>query len=72
MKVNVWINKGSRDVYVVKGSDAKALALGTEVIAAGYVNGANNDVADDSPSKATPCFRKTSLLRAQKATMLMS
>lgn len=58
MKVNVWINKGSRDVYVVKGSDAKALALGTEVIAAGYVNGANNDVADDSPLKGYPMFQE--------------
>lgn len=58
MKVNVWINKGSRDVYVVKGSDAKALALGTEVIASGYVNGANNDVADDSPLKGYPMFQE--------------
>ena len=49
MKVTVWINKGSRDVYVVKGSDAKALALGTEVIASGYINVQNNDVAEDSP-----------------------
>lgn len=51
MKVTIWINKGSRDVYVVKGSDAKALALGTEVIASGYINGQNHsdDVAEDSP-----------------------
>lgn len=47
MKVTVWINKGNRDVYVVKASDAKALALGTEVIASGYINGQNNDVAED-------------------------
>lgn len=47
MKVTVWINKGNRDVYVVKESDAKALALGTEVIASGYINGQNNDVAED-------------------------
>ena len=46
MKVTVWINKGSRDVYVVKGSDAKALALGTDVIVSGYINGQNNDVAE--------------------------
>lgn len=39
MKVAVWINKGSRDIYVVKASDAKALALGTEVKASGYING---------------------------------
>lgn len=47
MKVTVWINKGNRDVYVVKASDAKALALSTEVIASGYINGQNNDVAED-------------------------
>lgn len=46
MKVTVWINKGSRDVYVVKGSDAKALALGTDVIVSGYINGQNNDVTE--------------------------
>lgn len=39
MKVAVWVNKGNREIYVVKGSDAKALALGTEVIASGYING---------------------------------
>ena len=57
MKVTVWINKGSRDVYVVKASDAKALALGTEVIASGYINGQNNEVAEDdvdNPLKGYP------------------
>lgn len=58
MKVNVWINKGSRDVYVVKASDAKALALGSEVIISGYINGQNNDVADDSPLKGYPKFQE--------------
>lgn len=58
MKVNVWINKGSRDIYVVKASDAKALALGTEVIASGYVNGANNDVAEDSPLYGYPMYQE--------------
>lgn len=53
MKVTVWINKG-REVYVVKASDAKALALGTEVTISGYINGQNNDVADDSPLKGYP------------------
>lgn len=56
MKVTVWINKGSRDVYVVKGSDAKALALGTEVIASGYINGQNNDVAE-GPLAGYPRFQ---------------
>lgn len=41
MKVAVWINKGSRDIYVVKASDAKALALGTDVKISGYINGQN-------------------------------
>ena len=58
MKVAVWINKGSRDIYVVKKSDAKALALGTEVIASGYVNGANWDVEDDSPLKGYPMLQE--------------
>lgn len=58
LKVAVWINKGSRDIYVVKGSDAKALALGTDVIASGYVNGQNNDVAEDSPLSGYPAFQE--------------
>lgn len=61
MKVAVWINKGSRDIYVVKKSDAKALALGTEVIASGYVNGANWDIPEedvDNPLKGYPTFQE--------------
>ncbi|WP_288905968.1 hypothetical protein [Xylanibacter caecicola] len=58
LKVTVWINKGSRDVYVVKASDAKALALGTEVIASGYINGQNNDVEDGNPLKGYPMFQE--------------
>lgn len=54
LKVGVWITKGNRDVYVAKGRDAKALALGTEVKVSGYINGQNNDVADDSPLKGYP------------------
>lgn len=54
MKVTIWINKGSRDVYVVKASDAKALALGTEVIASGYINGQNNEVEEGSPLQGYP------------------
>jgi len=51
LKVAVWINKGSRDIYVVKESDAKALALGTEVIASGYINGQNWDITDETDPK---------------------
>lgn len=57
LKVGIWINKGNRDVYVVKESDKKALALGTEVKASGYINGQNNDVADDSPLKGYPMLQ---------------
>lgn len=49
LKVAVWVNKGSRDIYVAKASDAKALVFGTEVTASGYVQATNNDVAEDSP-----------------------
>ncbi len=38
LSVTVWINKGSRRVYVAKGSDCKALDPST-VIASGYING---------------------------------
>lgn len=58
MKVAIWVNKGNRDVYVVKGSDAKALAFGTDVKVSGYVNGQNWDVADDSPLKGQPMYQE--------------
>lgn len=58
MKVSVWVNKGSRDIYVVKKSDAKALAFGTDVIASGYINGQNNDVAEDSPLFGYPMLQE--------------
>lgn len=57
LKVGVWITKGNRDVYVAKGRDAKALALGTEVKVSGYINGQNNDGADDSPLKGYPMLQ---------------
>lgn len=43
MKVAAWVNKGSRDIYVAKASDAKALQFGTDITVSGYVNGQNND-----------------------------
>lgn len=55
MKVAVWINKGSREIYVVKASDAKALAFGSEVIASGYINGQNNNADNDTPEDS-PLF----------------
>ena len=68
MKVNAWINKGNRDTYVVKASDAKALALGTEVIASGYVNGANNDVAEDSPIYGYPLYQDNIAPKGEEGT----
>lgn len=55
MKVNVWINKGSREIFVVKKSDAKALALGSEVKVSGYINGQNNNADNDTPEDS-PLF----------------
>lgn len=57
LKVGAWINKGSRDIYVVKASDAKALALGTEVIASGYINGQNNDEEAGENLQGYPRFQ---------------
>ena len=58
MRVAVWINKGSRDVYIAKASDCKALRFGTEVIASGYINNQNNDVAEGSPLKGYPKYQE--------------
>lgn len=58
LKVGVWVNKGNRDVYVVKGSDMKALALGTDVIASGYINGKNNEVEESSPLAGYPVYQE--------------
>lgn len=57
MKVNVWTNKGNRDIYVVKASDAKALAFCTEVKISGYINGQNNEVEEGSPLAGYPKFQ---------------
>lgn len=58
LKVAAWVNKGNRDIYVAKASDAKALAFGTDIIASGYINGQNWDVADDSPLKGYPMLQE--------------
>ena len=57
MKVGVWVNKGNRAIFVAKASDAKALAFGTDVTISGYVNGTNNDVAEDSPLFGFPLMQ---------------
>lgn len=58
MRVAVWINKGSRDVYIAKASDCKALSFGTDVIASGYISGTNNDVEEGSPLKGYPKYQE--------------
>lgn len=68
LKVAVWINKGSRDIYVVKQSDAKALALGTDVTVSGYINGTNWDVADDSPLKGYPMYQESIATKGTEGT----
>lgn len=59
LKVAVWVNKGNREIFVVKGSDAKALTFGSEVIISGYINGQNNDVTEeDNPLTGYPKFQE--------------
>ena len=38
-KVGLWVNKGSRDLYVCDNIDYKAKAYGTDVKVCGYING---------------------------------
>lgn len=68
MKVTIWINKGSRDVYVVKASDAKALALGTEVTVSGYINGQNNEVEEGSPLQGYPKMQENIATKGTEGT----
>lgn len=68
IKVTVWTNKGNRDVYVVKASDAKALALGTEVIASGYINGQNNEVEEGSPLQGYPKMQENIATKGTEGT----
>ena len=46
MKAASCVNKGNRDVYVAKASDAKALAFGTDIKVSGYVQGTNWEIED--------------------------
>lgn len=68
IKVTIWINKGNRDVYVVKASDAKALALGTEVIASGYINGQNNEVEEGNPLQGYPKMQENIATKGTEGT----
>ncbi len=65
MTANLWINKGNREIYVVKQSDAKALSF-DEITVSGYINGTNwSDVADDSPLKGYPAYQENIQTKAQ-------
>lgn len=68
IKVTIWINKGNRDVYVVKASDAKALALGTEVTISGYINGQNNEVEEGSPLQGYPKMQENIATKGTEGT----
>lgn len=60
MVVAAWINKGYREVFIVKGSDAKALSFTEgEVVASGYVNGTNNDVAEGDVLYGYPLYQES-------------
>ncbi len=56
MTVAAWINKGNRELYIVKASDCKALAPNTEVTATGYINGTNWNTDDDGVLEDDPLY----------------
>ena len=68
MKVAVWINKGNRDIYIAKKSDAKALAYGTDAKISGYINGQNWDVADGDPLKGYPMLQEDIATKGTEGT----
>ena len=69
MKVAAWINKGNRDVYVVKASDAKALTYGTDCKVSGYINGQNWEVeSDESPLKGYMMYQEELPLKGTEGT----
>lgn len=68
LKVAVWVNKGNREIFVVKGSDAKALTLGTDVVISGYINGQNNDVAEDSPLAGYPAYQENIAIKGTEGS----
>lgn len=68
MKVAVWVNKGNREIYIAKASDAKALPT-SEIKVDGYVNGQNwkfenendpehNVTTEDDPLNGYPYFQE--------------
>lgn len=68
LKVAVWINKGNRDTYIAKASDAKALVFGTDVKASGYVQATNNEVAEDSPLYGYMLYQEEIAMKGTEGT----
>ncbi len=68
MKVAVWVNKGSRDLYVAKASDAKALAFGTDITPSGYVQATNNDVAEGDPLYGYMLYQENIAMKGTEGT----
>ena len=68
MKVSVWVNKGNRDLYIAKASDAKALAFGTDIKASGYVQATNNDVAEGDPLFGYELYQENIAMKGTEGT----
>lgn len=49
MKISAWVNKGYREIFIVKESGMKALSFGTDIKISGYITDQNNDVEEGSP-----------------------
>ena len=69
LKVGAWVNKGSRDIYVAKASDAKALVYGTECYISGYINGQNWEIeSDENPLKGYMALQDTLATKGTEGT----
>ena len=69
LKVGAWVNKGNRDIYVAKASDAKALVYGTECYISGYINGQNWEIeSDENPLKGYMALQDTLATKGTEGT----
>lgn len=60
-----WINKGKREMFVVKNSDMKAIPYGTDVTVSGYVWSENYDVPEGDPLYGQARFQEDIKTRAE-------
>ncbi|MCM1077066.1 MAG: hypothetical protein NC411_06875 [Bacteroides sp.] len=71
-KVGVYVLKGNREIFIVKGSDAKALSYGTDAFISGYVNGKNNNedngVPETSPLFGYPMYQDSIAVKGTEGT----